>query len=121
MTQFFVAALTFFSLFSATFASQMPFEHRFTISTPESLDQCTPVIFAWTPTVPPYYLAMTTDPAVLPNFDTQDVGIVPHASWAAWLVDVPERTNVTVFIRDSTGEIAETEPRIVGPGPSYCL
>ena len=91
------------------------------------LHQCTPALFAWTPTNGPYYLSVTTTSSSsshhVDEFDPENdnVVVIPHATSASWIVDVLEGQQVIVQVRDSDGRVAETFTRTVGSGPSHCL
>jgi hypothetical protein len=46
---------------------------------------------------------------------------VPHGTTASWVVDVEEGSTVSVEVRDSEGQVAETVTRTVLGGPEHCL
>jgi len=98
------------------------------ISTPEALTQCAPATFTWTPTTAPYYLSIVESHddsigAAQATFSLPDDFwvIVPFRNTATWMVDLPAGANVTIVLRDATGEIAETYPRVIGMGSDDCL
>lgn len=84
----------------------------------DTLHQCTPALFAWTPSTGPYHLTVTTSPA---HATEGDVVVIPHATSASWIVDVPEGREVTVVVIDAKGRTAESVVRTVQSGPSHCL
>jgi hypothetical protein len=87
----------------------------------ETLRQCTPALFEWTPTTGPYYLSVTSSGrSIGPHIDGEVITI-PHATSASWIVDVEEGRQVTVLIKDSNGQTARTVSRTVMPGPEHCL
>jgi hypothetical protein len=47
--------------------------------------------------------------------------VVPHSSSASWIVDTEEGSLVTVVVRDSTGQVAQSITRTVLSGPEHCL
>jgi len=88
----------------------------------DELHQCTPSQFSWTPTTGPYYLSITTsNNGLQPQYNSGETVVVPHASSASWIVDVEEGSLVTVEVKDSKGQVAETVVRTVMSGPEHCL
>ena len=47
--------------------------------------------------------------------------IIPRANSATWTVDLPAGSDVTIVVRDASGELAGTFPRVVGRGSGDCL
>lgn len=83
-----------------------------------------PAKFHWTPTVGPYYLTVIdSNREQEPTFAyPETLVVVPRKrSSATWIVDAVKGENVTVIVRDATGEIAESPPLVVGPGSDYCM
>jgi len=92
-----------------------------TVDTPETVKQCAPTTFTWSSTIAPYYLTVI-DSSSQPTFDEDSTTmVIPTAHSATWVVDLPAGSSITVVVRDSTGAIAETLPRVVGEGSSRCL
>lgn len=100
-------------------------QHILTLFPQDTLHQCTPALFAWTPTSGPYYLSVKTSSSTAhtdeDGEDDAEVVIIPHATSASWIVDVLEGQQVVVEVKDSEGRVAETLTRRVRAGPSHCL
>lgn len=47
--------------------------------------------------------------------------VVPNANSATWIVDLPAGSEVTVVVRDATGETAQSDPFVVGEGLDECF
>ncbi|EIW70712.1 hypothetical protein M231_02634 [Tremella mesenterica] len=113
------------SILAVRFASSRPNSSpALIISTPDTLTQCQPATFSWSPTTSPYYLALLTSSdhssSSILELDAQAYVPVPRET-ATWVVDVEEGTTVTVLVRDATGEVAFSEMRLVEHGNGDCL
>jgi len=87
----------------------------------ETLSQCSPATFTWTPTTAPYTLTVT-DFTTDDSFDTESEAIVvPESNSTSWIVDAPVGSEVMVTVRDADGEVAETFSRSIGEGSDECL
>ncbi|KAK4689080.1 hypothetical protein P7C73_g1042, partial [Tremellales sp. Uapishka_1] len=87
----------------------------------ETLDQCHPATFTWTSTQPPYYLSIIESSAQPSFLADAEIVKIPSANQATWIVDLPAGTNATVVVRDASGQMTASIPRIVGNGPSDCF
>lgn len=90
----------------------------------DQIFQCMPAKFSWTPTTGPYYLTVVdSNQHASPKFAyPETLVVVPRKrASATWLVDATKGQNVTVVVRDATGETAVSPPLVVGQGSDYCL
>jgi len=47
--------------------------------------------------------------------------VIRYSNSATWVVDNPAGSNVTIVIRDATGELAQTLSRVVEEGSNECM
>lgn len=84
------------------------------------MNQCEIAHFSWEATTAPYYLFVLSNDEPISNVIDQAV-MVPETNKASWRVDLPAGTNVTLAVRDATGEIGYSYGKVVGVGSGECL